>query len=163
MADNTNQLYVDEEGFDVEVRPGDVHITQIGDKKWVFTSGPRTTVRKYGKAPVVHDGAFFQGGEFKFVQHGKHKHDVAVVEDLACEEGKTVWGKDYVKTKDGCEGPTVESLRSPKKYKEYMRLTGHRERESGEVDSLRERRRHIEKRRDPRIRAEIERLMGDMS
>lgn len=162
MADNTNYSYVDDEGLNVEVS-GNIHITQVGEKKWIFTTGPRTTVQRYGDAPAVHDGAFFQGGEFKFVQHGKHKHDVAVVEDLACEEGKTVWGKDYVKTKDGCEGPTVESLRSPKKYKQYMRLTGHRERESGEVDSLRERRRRGEKRRDPRIRAEIERLMGDKS
>lgn len=122
--------YLNEDGQEVEVSKGNVHMTQLDDAVWAFSTGPRYTAVRYGDAPSFHDGGFFQNGQFRFVGHGAENPEV--VEDLACEEGRALWGKNYVVTKDGREGPTVDSIRSQKKLKEYMRLTGHREYEAGE-------------------------------
>jgi hypothetical protein len=155
-----DSTYVDAEGYFVEVF-GEVHRTQLGEKRWAYSTGPRATVSRHGSAPAYHDGAFYQGGAFKYAGHGQDPRNPTVVEDLACDEGKAVWGKNYVKTADGREGPTVESIRSPKRLKEYMELTGHRVKEPGEPDQLKERRREAARKINPRIQEQISKLMGD--
>lgn len=123
-------VYTDPEGYRVSVF-GTQHRTELSDSHWVYSKGPRFIPNFYEKPPSVMSGTFFSSGAFKFAEHGAEK--VEVVEDLACEEGKTVWGDHYVRTADGREGPTVDSVRSTKKLKEYMRLTGHVERAPGGV------------------------------
>ena len=153
-------VYTDSDGHIVEVRPGDVHITQIGEKKWTFTTGPREATELYGQAPAIHDGAYFANGKFRFVEHGAENPEV--VEDLACDEGKVVWGKNYVRTKDGREGPTVDSLRSQRRLKDYMRLTGHRAHDHGEraPNKLEELRSRVEARKLRRETIKRERGTG---
>lgn len=153
-------LYTNGDGNTVEVRPSGVHVTQIGEKKWTFTTGPREVTKTYGQAPAVHDGAFFDNGKFRFVDHGAK--NLEVVEDLACDEGKTVWGKNYVRTKDGREGPTVDSLRSQRRLNNYMRLTGHRAHDQGEraPDKLKELRARVEARKLRRETIRRERGVG---
>jgi len=153
-------LYTDGNGNEVEVTSRGVHVTQVGEKKWIFTTGPREVSEAYGHAPAVHDGAFFDNGKFRFVDHGASNPEV--VEDLACDEGKVVWGKNYVRTKDGREGPTVDSLRSQRRLNDYMRLTGHRAHDQGEraPNKLEELRARVEARKSRRETLRRERGVG---
>jgi hypothetical protein len=155
-----DRVYTDHDGFTVRVH-GLTHVTELSPTKWAYTYGPRHVSKWFGSAPAVHDGAFYDSGRYKYVEHDTAGSHPQVVQDLACEEGRAVWGKNYVRTKDGAEGPTVDSIRSPRKLKAYMLATGHRLKDRGEEDPLKARRAAAARKINPRIQAEISRLMGD--
>jgi len=132
--------YIDEEGFYVEVKPWG-HITHVSENHAIHSKGRRFIPARNGNAPSVISGTHYASGAYKFMSHSAPEDQARVVEDLGCEEGRALW-KDYVVLPDGTQGPTVESVASPGKMREYMRLTGHRERDRGEsnpLDKIRER------------------------
>lgn len=101
------------------------------DGVWVkIAAGRYRLVYPDSAPPVRRRGRGSQGDPNHFdLKHGQK--DSPIVEDLGLgtvEEGKVLWGKDYLVLPDGRHGP--RKFRSHAEKVQYLHLTGHRERGS---------------------------------